>query len=402
MRLLSTTDLSFREFYDSQIPKYAILSHRWIGAEVSFEEFHDVKAQDFLGDRFAKIKNCCAYAQKDGWDWVWMGTCCIDKKSSAELTEAINSMYAWYENAGVCYVYLADVHWNSDDLDGSHDSFRKSDWFKRGWTLQELLAPEILHFVDDSWNSIDTMVKGSESLSRSGPSRLYEDICMATGISDFDLRSHTSSTRGGLSCFARKMSWLSSRETSRVEDIAYCMLGVLGVNMPLLYGEGKKAFARLQMEYIKNYDDESIFAWFDPSTVGFAGVLANSPKAFARSGYVTSFRFLRGKMPFAMTNKGLHYRIPRPRDWISSPGLGNSYMLLLNCGMDYLNYPGVNPTSSTKTGNYIAIQLEHIAGVFYRVSSNEIYRQDDAIWNDLVDKGHEYEDLYLTPFIPQL
>ena len=392
MRLLSTTNLLFQEFYGSRIPKYAILSHRWYGDEVTFEEFYHVKAQDPFGQRFAKIRNCCAYAQKNGFGWVWIDTCCIDKKSSAELTEAINSMFNWYSNAGRCYVYLADVWWDAGDLAGSRVDFRKSAWFERGWTLQELLAPTVLCFVDYSWKPIGTINKYYfEANLDMDAKRLMKDICAATSISEHDLKySFDYDYLASEVCVARKMSWLSSRKTSRVEDIAYCMLGLCGVNMPLLYGEGESAFVRLQLEIIRTSDDESIFVWFYPAHTLLAQdseVLAKSPRAFAQSGQVIKHPSLRGKLPFAMTNKGLHYRIPRSRDWISPSRTGDKYMLLLDCGLE--------DSKDTYNSLYIAIELRRDDVSWCRHSIYAIALQDKAKWNDIVDEKPEFEDLYL-------
>ncbi|KAL8669256.1 MAG: hypothetical protein Q9168_006140 [Polycauliona sp. 1 TL-2023] len=154
MRLLQTETLEFHEFFDSQTPVYAILSHRWTSNEVSFQDFDSCKQG--RKQNFAKIHNYCQLARKTGYDWVWIDTCCIDKGSSAELTEAINSMYAWYENAGICYAYLADVlavegqgGWSH-----THRQVLNSQWFTRGWTLQELLAPEVVLFLDVNWTVI--------------------------------------------------------------------------------------------------------------------------------------------------------------------------------------------------------------------------------------------------------
>ena len=395
MRLLSTTDLSFQEFYDSQNPKYAILSHRWIGDEVSFEDFYHVKAQDPYGERFAKIRNCCAYAEKNGFGWVWIDTCCIDKKSSAELTEAINSMFNWYRNAAICYVYLADVRWDVGDLARSRTNFRKSAWFERGWTLQELLAPARLYFFDCIWSSIGFIRKDSAHAPSLENTRLMEDICAATSISQFDLDcSAEYNFLASRVCVARKMSWLSSRKTSRVEDIAYCMLGLCGVNMPLLYGEREKAFERLQFEIIRTSDDESIFAWFSEQIDYPSSVLAESPKEFARSGNVVKHSSLYGKLPFAMTNKGLHYRIPRSRNGMLESEREYKYTLLLNCGLE-------DPSSTEKSseamleGRCIAIELTYTGEQWFRYGHDQINLLDNAAWNDIVYKKHEYEDLYI-------
>jgi hypothetical protein len=165
--------------------------------------------------------------------------CCIDKGSSAELSEAINSMFRWYERAVVCYVYLSDIH-STEASD-----INTAKWFRRGWTLQELLAPATVRFYTASWNFIGTKLD------------LISTITSVTGIDADTLRGadldHIS--------IAKKMSWAATRETTRVEDGAYCLLGIFDVNMPLLYGEAERAFQRLQEEILKVSNDQSLFAW---------------------------------------------------------------------------------------------------------------------------------------------
>ena len=152
MRLLHSETLQFREFFDRDVPQYAILSHRWGDMEVSFQDMEQNRAPD--GSGIEKIKRCCRQARQDGLEWVWVDTCCIDKKSSAELTEAINSMFNWYHKAETCYVYLSDVI--SREEEESLRQFERSQWFTRGWTLQELLAPQHCVFFNAMWESIGT------------------------------------------------------------------------------------------------------------------------------------------------------------------------------------------------------------------------------------------------------
>ncbi len=221
---------------------------------------------------FSKIDKCCALARSDGWEYVWIDNCCIDQKSSAELSEAINSMYRWYKDAVVCYAYLADISVSVGRTDSPRKKLRESRWFTRGWTLQELLAPKFMTFYDRDW--IDVGTKHS----------LQHLISDTTGI-DTDYLFDA-----GPASAAAKMSWASSRETTRPEDIAYSLLGLFDVNMPLLYGEGAtKAFERLQHEIIRARADESIFAWLMPLHHNgpiYGGMLAPSPEYFSRSGNI--------------------------------------------------------------------------------------------------------------------
>ncbi|KAI6025502.1 heterokaryon incompatibility protein-domain-containing protein [Pisolithus marmoratus] len=232
--------------HDDKTTKYAILSHRW-GAEVSYEEMTGLmkmegRKRDEVRQRggYHKIIKSCEQAMKDGYEWLWSDTCCIDKRSSAELSEAINSMYRWYRNAHVCYAYLHDVD-ESDFPTRPANKFSKSngwpEWFARGWTLQELVAPKQLEFFNKDWVCIGNK-------RRLAP--ILEDI---TRIPIEVLRDGLGGAKNlGV---AQIMSWAADRKTTRVEDRAYSLLGLFDVSMPMLYGDGNKAFHRLQLEIIR-------------------------------------------------------------------------------------------------------------------------------------------------------
>lgn len=276
MRLLHTRDLYVEDFTGRVAPTYAILSHRWGKDEVSFAEIRclmepDKTRRDILqlllnvpdskqhGQGLTKIKCSCAVAHEGGFSWIWIDTCCIDKDSSAELSEAINSMYKWYQQAAVCYAYLSDVDVSSNgEAIYMQDStaFRDSRWFTRGWTLQELLAPRSIIFFDIGWRIIGLKED------------LLNDLSGTTGISIDCLNGRRSIYDESI---ATRMSWVAKRSTTRKEDIAYCLLGIFDINMPLLYGEGLGAFQRLQAEIIRNSDDETVFA--------HSHALHTSPKA---------------------------------------------------------------------------------------------------------------------------
>ena len=296
MRLLHTKSLQLLTFYDEGIPPYAILSHTWGKSEeeVTLQNLNDPRIRS--QNRFSKIKSCCELAASESLDFVWIDTCCIDKSSSAELSEAINSMFAWYKNSQVCYVYLADFESARQTRStGGIDHASKRDlsgrWFERGWTLQELLAPSNVQFYDRWWTRLGSKWE------------LEQQISNLTGISREHLREPNNA------CVAVKLFWASGRKTTRIEDRAYCLLGLLDVNLPLMYGEGDKAFLRLQYEFVKNSSDESIFAWADPG-MQWGGMFARSPSVFAESGnvYEASFAHLERK-PYTMTNRGLAMEI---------------------------------------------------------------------------------------------
>ncbi|KAJ4176959.1 hypothetical protein NW755_014126, partial [Fusarium falciforme] len=252
---------------------------------------------------YKKITQTCQQALKDRIEYVWVDTCCIDKTSSAELSEAINSMFRWYENAEICYVYLSDVSTAS----GARQTLTQSRWFTRGWTLQELIAPCKLVFYAATWQPID---------DRGKLSKLISD---ATGIDETFLRDDRAKVGTMLksSSIAQRMSWASTRQTTRTEDLAYCLMGIFDISMPLLYGEGNKAFIRLQEEIIRHTDDQSIFAWNalgcspsdrttsrDRHLQRDTGVLAPSPAAFAESGEILSVD-AGESAPFSLTNHGI-------------------------------------------------------------------------------------------------
>lgn len=232
----------------------------------------------------------------DGFDYVWVDTCCIDKTSSAELSEAINSMYVWYRGADVCYVYMADVVDTREDFHsqpGLGSAFGQSRWWTRGWTLQELLAPTCLTFFDQNWREIGTKAS------------LQELISDLTGIDAQTLLDYDANR--SLVSVAQKMSWAANRQTTRREDHAYCLLGIFGINMPLLYGEGNQAFRRLQLEILKQSTDHSLFAW--KGGVLETGLLAYSPANFADCGSVREVVDNWIKSPYEMTNKGLRINL---------------------------------------------------------------------------------------------
>jgi len=281
MRLIRTSNLELVEFMGDYDGKYAILSHTWEQEEISFQEMLLVNKglqpdADRVGKKagYRKVEKFAALAAARGYEYAWADTCCIDKSSSAELSEAINSMYRWYRNSNHCLVYLADV----PDSDGGFErtvAFRNSRWFTRGWTLQELLAPPSLTFYSSGWTA-GSNLRGAQSFWLSV---IVSDV---TGIPASTLQFGANLL---LISVAEKMFWASRRATTRIEDRAYSLLGLFDVNMPLLYGEGEKAFLRLQEEICRVSDDESIFAWASQSLsedefTTYRGLFAKSPAEF--------------------------------------------------------------------------------------------------------------------------
>ncbi|KAF4472623.1 het domain-containing [Fusarium albosuccineum] len=334
MRLVNARTLQLEEFFGEGIPKYAILSHTWVdGQEVTFQEFSTEKARDKSG--WAKIEKTALLALEDGLEHVWIDTCCIDKTSSAELTEAINSMMSWYEQSQVCYTYLVDV---PSDLGQNEQeyAFRNSRWFTRGWTLQELLAPSKLIFVFANWSRFDTRdemaslvssITGIDIPFLHTPDWENKDDLSVSGISTVSGGSRRAKLDSA--SIAQRMSWASKRQTTRVEDVAYCLLGIFGINMPLLYGEGPKAFLRLQEQILMGSDDQSILAWnfegFETERIvkngdtwtwdyhrkpTFAGFLAASPSAFSTCQNIRRVNIGKPTLHSLITNKGLRLELP--------------------------------------------------------------------------------------------
>jgi hypothetical protein len=252
LQLNNNGEFSLTEVHGKQIPQYAILSHTWIAnhEEVTFKDVTKGRGKDKAGYR--KLYFCAKQAADDGLRHFWVDTCCIDKSSSAELQEAINSMFRWYERSAKCYVYLADVFdWPSRDTSVEHATtshqtwrleFHQSRWFTRGWTLQELLAPKSVDFFSANGERLGDRFS------------LAADISGITGIPFKALQGNSSF----LFQFKveERLRWAANRETTREEDAAYSLLGLFDLHIPLLYGEGRvKAFKRLHRER------ESVVAW---------------------------------------------------------------------------------------------------------------------------------------------
>ncbi|PIL33600.1 hypothetical protein GSI_04223 [Ganoderma sinense ZZ0214-1] len=294
MWLLSTNRAELHHFSSPEAITggYAILSHTWGDNEQTFQDTQSLrKCCERTGDKprdlsSDKVRESCILAACHGFKWIWNDTCCIDKTSSSELSEAINSMFVWYSCAEVCFAYLGDV--DSDcDLHAEGSAFQTARWHSRGWTLQELIAPSLVIFVSRDWKPIG---------NKRGLAPLLEKI---TGVRWQVL---TGETHYSVASVAERMSWASERRTTRVEDEAYSLMGLFNIHMPTIYGEGREAFQRLQQEIMRSSVDTSLFAWddwidsddatplklrevyeaFDTSTWSECYLLADSPKSFRK------------------------------------------------------------------------------------------------------------------------
>lgn len=229
MRLIKTRTGSLEEFFDTQRPAYAILSHTWGNDELSYFDLLYLSSSfppDIMGtvkallrsprrdsEGYLKLEACCRVAKSRGLDWLWIDTCCIDKSSSAELSEAINSMWSWYRDAAECYVYLSDVDFSSVDATGG-PLLDHARWFTRGWTLQELLAPKTVPFYNSDWELLANKLHIGWQLSR------INKIPVVFLDGTYDAADCK------ICSVAMKMSWLSTRQTTRTEDMAYYMFGL--------------------------------------------------------------------------------------------------------------------------------------------------------------------------------
>ncbi|KAI0149475.1 heterokaryon incompatibility protein-domain-containing protein [Xylariaceae sp. FL1272] len=289
MRLLHTKSYRLKEFLGPEFPEYAILSHTWGEEEILYSDVvRDNVATSAIqnpGDApmilepsqpswsqkhgGPKVLRSAQLALEKGYDYIWIDTCCIDKSSSAELSEAINSMFKWYSSAKECFAYLVDYKLSS--AGSSFEYLEKSRWFQRGWTLQELIAPSSVLFFDQHWNFVGTRLSLCHQLHEitSIPPSVLERESDSDMYRWHYLRSHSVSN---------KMKWAIGRRTTREEDMAYCLLGIFNVNMPLLYGEGSKAFTRLLKKIVKEGGDQTLLCWDRRSTAQF---LPKSPEAYA-------------------------------------------------------------------------------------------------------------------------
>ena len=249
MRLLNIApdglSLTFtKDFVEQEIPPYVILSHTWgnDGHEVLYKDIAEKQPyDDFVEgtdkDGYKKIRFCAKQARAEGFEYMWIDSCCIDKPSYTELTHALNSMFRWYNKAAKCYVYLPDVSTDNVPEEIWKSKFHNTRWARRGWTLQELLAPPRVEFFSSEGRKIGNKTT-LESLLHS-----------MTGIAIGALRGTPLCEFSEI----ERMSWMERRETKLPEDKAYALLGIFDVQMSLIYGEGERtAFARLR-ETIKQY-----------------------------------------------------------------------------------------------------------------------------------------------------
>ncbi|KXH32345.1 HET domain-containing protein [Colletotrichum simmondsii] len=299
MWLLNTKTLALESFADPSEVGYAIFSHTWNNDEVSFQEISSAAIATTTKNKagFGKVAKTCEIAQEKGLGYAWVDTCCIDKSSSAELSEAINSMFRWYQEAKVCLVFLSDLR---PEVGGTGpgvyeiSDLSRCKWFSRGWTLQELIAPIVVEFYDAGWTL---------RFSKDG-----WPVCLSA-ITNIDVEILTFEKELSAVPVAVKMSWAAHRRTTRVEDRAYSLLGLFDIHIPMIYGEGAKALQRLQEEIAKSTDDLSLFAWVAvDEEQRYRGIFAKELAEFTFCGnYMRYSQFTLGRIEFSITNKGVRF-----------------------------------------------------------------------------------------------
>ncbi|KAG0709357.1 hypothetical protein DFH29DRAFT_887975, partial [Suillus ampliporus] len=220
---------------------------------------------NLLASRFDKVRNFCRKARNCGFDWAWIDTCCIDQRSSAEVQKSISSMFSWYRGSALTIIYLSDV------VESSVQALLFSQWFRRGWTLQELLASKVVRFYKRDW----TPFSQHTTFNHKNVAEILVALESATGIQKSYLKFYSPSVEHP----RMKLRWARDRVTKEKEDEAYCLMGIFGITMPVTYGEGDHAFSRLLMEIMKRTGDATLLDWSgQPSTLN--SCLPSSPRCF--------------------------------------------------------------------------------------------------------------------------
>ncbi|OQV09933.1 hypothetical protein CLAIMM_14006 [Cladophialophora immunda] len=377
MRLLNTKTHLIEKFDDpSDAPRsgYAILSHTWIlkpDKELELDEIRSAPtdaAKASLVKGHPKTRETCklAQAQTPVLSHVWIDTICIDQNSSSDKSEAINAMYRYYQDAKMCFTHLFDVDGrgmaltdpdprkpDTDDMKAVRKEFSEARWFKRGWTLQELLAPPQLFFYDKNWKLL-----GSRS-----------SLCNTiAGITRIELRVLQDAQLMWDCSIAQRMSWAAGRKTRRPEDKAYSLMGIFGVNMPMIYGEGDRAFIRLQEEIIKVSDDHSLFAWSMSRDPNNSALLARSPDPFEGCTNITRQLLHTGNYPYSVTNRGISMQLSL------APFIPDVFIAPINCIRQPKQPPsGGQRSKPLQLGLFLKRDVEDDKYIRVAVDGNDFY-----------------------------
>ncbi|KIJ66015.1 hypothetical protein HYDPIDRAFT_27217 [Hydnomerulius pinastri MD-312] len=324
------------------IVRYAMFSHRWdAGGEPTFRDISRGKRSNVAG--YAKLSQFCKTAKALGYKLAWSDTCCIDKGNTAELSEAVQAMYKWYIHCHVCIVHLAGSN--------SIFEFEKESWFKRGWTLQELLAPKRVKFYNKDWEPFT----GATLTNDKEHDLFLETLSRITGIPQQVIAADNSNGIRNRSIW-EIMSWAANRQTTRVEDVAYSLIGLFDVPLSISYGEGEKAFPRLVEAIIQKKHRWDVFAWSGQASSAHAAI-PYSPACYDPFDSQVTLSSDIGIVDFAMTNRGLSLKAlpPIPMEFDSeavqnggsfavtlrpqathSPALGKFNNVTVTCGQGRL------------------------------------------------------------------
>ncbi|KAJ8519460.1 hypothetical protein ONZ45_g3573 [Pleurotus djamor] len=321
--------------------RYAILSHTWANRELGFR---DVNVEGGMGvgslekkEGYAKLDGMCRVAGEFMCRYVWFDAVCIDKSNTMEMEETIHSMWKWYQNAYICIVHLSNTNLKLPSYpanssvsptgprrrgDSKRKQLKEDPWFRRGWTLPELLAPKRIKFYLGDWTKMDQRVGRRFDICRVQEEgfdfgaeyvqflRLVADAATVPvcAVKQFSLRTHSA---------PEVFHWISKRITTRPEDLSYCLMGMLDIHIPIIYGEGhENAFYRLQSACLQSSPSRLIFHWFGmPSPKN--SMIAADPSAFKHTGtyegYVDGQLLFRDHMDidtsFVLTNAGLRMMV---------------------------------------------------------------------------------------------
>ncbi|KAG2091495.1 uncharacterized protein F5147DRAFT_439431 [Suillus discolor] len=232
-----------------------MLSHRWEEKEPQLEDLQDkvVYELEAVGG-IVKLQSFCRIAREAHYRWAWMDTCCIDKNNNTELQNSLNSMFIWYRHSALTIVYLSDVPPSS-----KAGALAKSAWNRRGWTVQEFLAPKVILFYQSNW----TPYLNDHSPNHKESTAIMQELEDATGIDAQTLTAF----RPGMTGAREKLRWASTRNTTLPEDVAYSLFGIFDIHLPVIYGETKqKALGRLLQEIVAQSGDITALDWVGESS----------------------------------------------------------------------------------------------------------------------------------------
>ena len=269
LTLTTTLDQIMIQFINEVVRRffaYAMLSHRWEDDELAFKDVKEQSVYDLPAARFHKVHSFCRQAGECGLEWAWVDTCCIDQTSSTEVQRTISSMFSWYRGSALTIIYLSDV------TESSVAALLDSQWFKRGWTLQELLAAKVIRIYKKNWSPF---IRGAV-FNHKDIAEILDALETATGIEQCYLKSYSPSVEHP----RMKLTWARNRKTKETEDEAYCLMGIFGITMTVTYGEGDYAFARLLKEIMRRTGDATLLDWVGQRS-SMNSYLPSSPRCFS-------------------------------------------------------------------------------------------------------------------------